>query len=69
MNISYFVNYNDYNTMEEKHLTPWKTLRSPDPFLTLSNLQLEHNFSSGKKGTLCDRFMNEVGSIKCRLNF
>ena len=55
--------------MAERNTTPWKNLLSPDPFLTLSNLQLEHNYSSNKKSILCDRFMNEVGSIKCRLNF
>jgi len=42
---------------------------SPDPFLTLSNLSLDHNFSSNKKTLLCDRFMNEVSSIQCKLNF
>lgn len=44
-------------------------MASPDPFLTLSNLSLDHNFSSHKKTMLSDRFMNEVSSIQCKLNF
>jgi hypothetical protein len=47
----------------------WSKLRSPDPFLSLSNLHLDHNHSSNKKTFLQDRFMNEVGSISCKLNF
>lgn len=38
-----------------------------DPFLTLSNLQLDHGHTSSKKSLLCDRF--EMSSVKCRLNF
>lgn len=44
-------------------------MASPDPFFTLSNLNLDHNYTSGKKTHAPDRFMNDVGSIKCRLNF
>lgn len=55
--------------MEERSPSSWRKLRSPDPFLTLSNFHLDHNFSSSKKNLLQDRFMNEVSSIKCKLNF
>jgi hypothetical protein len=49
--------------------SPWNKRGSPDPFLTLSNLHLDQNYTSGKKANPSDRFLNEVGSIKCRLNF
>lgn len=49
--------------------SPHINMRSPDPFLTLSNLQLEHGHTSGKKSLLCDRFMNELSAVKRRLNF
>jgi len=55
--------------MEDKNNTPWRKLCSPDPFLSLSNLHLDHNYTSGKKNLKSDRFLNEAGSIKCRLNF
>lgn len=55
--------------MEDKNNTPWRKYGSPDPFLTLSNLHFDQNYTSGKKGIASDRFMNEAGSIKCRLNF
>ena len=41
---------------------------SPDPFLTLSNMRLDNNYTSNKKQTN-DRFLNELSAIKCKLNF
>jgi len=55
--------------MGDKSTQSFSKFRSADPFITLSNLHLDQNYSSSKKNLFQDRFMNEVGSIKCKLNF
>ena len=64
-----FVDLTTIIKMEERSPTSWGRLHSPNPFLTLSNFQIDQNYSSSKKKLITDRFMNEVGSIKCKLNF
>jgi hypothetical protein len=55
--------------MADNTHSPWGKHTSPDPFLTLSNLHLDQNYTSAKKNNSSDRFLNEIGSIKCKLNF